>query len=128
LLHLIREEKRFLVQARLQAMYLYKSGQEQDYAAIGKQVGYERHTVGKWFSLYDQQGLASSNPELNPVERFWRDMKDKAAFLNFKDEQELEDWITATTKNYSHEQIASLTGYQYIKNAMQQLIFDMESS
>jgi hypothetical protein len=25
------------------------------------------------------------------VERFWRDMKDKVAFNNFKDEQELEE-------------------------------------
>jgi len=59
LLHLIREEKSSLVQARLQALYLYKSGQEQDYAAIGKQLGYERHTVGKWFSRYGQQGLTA---------------------------------------------------------------------
>ncbi len=70
--------------------------------------------------------LPSSNPELNPVERLWRDMKDKAAFLNFQDEQELEDWITLTTKNYSQEQIASLTGYPYIKNALQQITNPME--
>lgn len=59
LLGLMRQEKRPLVQARLQALYLYKSGQEQDYAAIGQQVGYERHTVGKWFSQYSQKGLAA---------------------------------------------------------------------
>jgi transposase len=57
LLKMIRGENRPLVQARLQALYLYKSGQEQDYAAIGKQVGYERHTIGKWFGLYREQGL-----------------------------------------------------------------------
>ena len=59
LLKLIRGEKRPLVQARLQALYLYKSGQTQDYAAISEQVGYERHTVGKWFKLYRQQGLTA---------------------------------------------------------------------
>lgn len=37
--------------------------------------------------------LPSSNPELNPVERLWQDMKRKVAFQNFKDEQELESWI-----------------------------------
>ncbi len=57
LLQLMREEKRSLVQARLQALYLYKSGQ--DYAAISQQVGYERHTVGKWLRLYSQKGLAA---------------------------------------------------------------------
>jgi transposase len=38
---------------------LYRSGQEQDYSAIGQQVGYERHTVGKWFKQYSQHGLAA---------------------------------------------------------------------
>ncbi len=57
LLQLMREEKRPLVQARLQALYLYKSGQ--DYTAISQQVGYERHTVGRWLSLYSQKGLAA---------------------------------------------------------------------
>ncbi len=59
LLQLMRQERRPLVQARLQALYLYQSGQEQDYAAIGKRVGYERHTVGKWFRQYGQKGLAA---------------------------------------------------------------------
>ncbi len=58
LLKAIRREKRPLVQARLQALYLYKSGQALDYAAIAQQLGYERHTVGKWFKQYVQQGLA----------------------------------------------------------------------
>jgi len=58
LLKAIRGEKRPLVQARLQALYLYKSEQEQDYAAIAQQLGYERHTIGKWFSLYREQGLS----------------------------------------------------------------------
>lgn len=62
--------------------------------------------------------LPSSNPELNPIERFWRDMKDKVAFHNFKDEQELEEWITNTTTSYSQQQIASLTAYPYISNAI----------
>lgn len=59
LLGIMRQEKRPLVQARLQALYLYQSGQEQDYAAIGQQLGYERHTIGKWFSQYRQKGLAA---------------------------------------------------------------------
>ena len=49
LLKVIRGEQRPLMQARLQALYLYQSGQAPDYGSIGQQVGYERHTVGKWF-------------------------------------------------------------------------------
>ena len=57
LLKVIRGEQRPLVQARLQALYLDQSGQAPDYGSIGQQVGYERHTVGKWFKQYSQQGL-----------------------------------------------------------------------
>lgn len=70
--------------------------------------------------------LPSSNPELNPIERFWRDMKDKVAFHNFKDEQQLEHWITTTINNYSKEQIASLTSYDYIINAVHHASTSME--
>jgi transposase len=70
--------------------------------------------------------LPSSNPELNPIERFWRDMKDKVAFHNFKDEQELEEWITNTINNYSKEKVSSLTGYEYILNAIKKVNSDME--
>ncbi len=59
LLRLMRQEQRPLVQARLQALYLYQSGQVQDYQQISQQVGYERHTVGKWFSLYREKGLSA---------------------------------------------------------------------
>lgn len=62
--------------------------------------------------------LPSSNPELNPVERLWGDMKAKVAFHNFTDEQELEEWIKTTANNYQKEQIASITGYPYIKKAI----------
>jgi transposase len=59
LLKLLRGEKRPLVQARLQALYLYQSGQAQEYRAIGEQLGYERHTIGKWFKQYSQRGIAA---------------------------------------------------------------------
>jgi 2-polyprenyl-3-methyl-5-hydroxy-6-metoxy-1,4-benzoquinol methylase len=55
-------------------------------------------------------------------------MKDKVAFHNFKDEPELEAWIINTINNYSKEQIASLTGYEYIINAINHATHDMENS
>ncbi len=72
--------------------------------------------------------LPSSNPELNPIERFWRDLKDKVAFHNFQDEQALEAWISKTINNYSKEQIASLTGYTYILEAINQVKYTMETN
>ncbi len=70
--------------------------------------------------------LPSSNPELNPVERLWRDMKDQVAFHNFATEQELEAWIIHTTSQYSKQQIASLTGFPYILKAVRDLSYSME--
>jgi len=58
LLQLSRKVKHPLAQARLRALYPYKSGQAGSYEAIAKLVGYERHAVGQWFKLYQQQGLA----------------------------------------------------------------------
>lgn len=70
--------------------------------------------------------LPSSNPELNPVERFWRDMKDKVAFHNFKDEEQLEEWIASTVRSYSKQQVATLTAYPYIKKAVTEATMNME--
>jgi transposase len=60
-----RKLKHPLAQARLRALYLYKSGQARSYEQIAKAVGYERHAVGLWFSLYQQQGLAGCL-QINP--------------------------------------------------------------
>ena len=57
LLQQSRKVKHALAQARLRALYLYKSGQARSYEQIAKAVGYERHAVGQWFRLYQQQGL-----------------------------------------------------------------------
>ncbi|QHT70820.1 IS630 family transposase [Rhodocytophaga rosea] len=70
--------------------------------------------------------LPSSNPELNPVERLWGDMKNKVAFHNFSHEQELEAWITNTAKSYGQRQIASLTGYPYILEAISKITTSIE--
>jgi hypothetical protein len=53
-------------------------------------------------------------------------MKDKVAFQNFKDEPELETWISNTINTYSKEQIASLTGYNHIINAINKAKYPKE--
>ncbi len=55
-------------------------------------------------------------------------MKDKAAFRNFQNESELEDWITSTTKEYNQQKVAPLTGYPYIRKALSQIKFLMENT
>src|SRR6266498_913181 len=52
-----RRIKNPLAQARLRAFYLYKTGQVTEYDKIAKEVGYERHAIGQWFSLYREKGL-----------------------------------------------------------------------
>jgi transposase len=52
-------------QAQLRALSLYRSGQARSYEAIARLVGYERHAVGQWFKLYQQQGLAGCL-QINP--------------------------------------------------------------
>ena len=59
LLQRSRQVKHPLAQARLRAIYLYQSGPVRSYDQIAKQVGYERHTIGKWFELYRAKGLAA---------------------------------------------------------------------
>jgi transposase len=98
LLQLIRLEKRPLVQARLQALYLYQSGQIQDYEQISQQVGYERHTVGKWFRLYRQKGLAACQSlEMG---------KKTGSVINGKALEELQQKLSSTTDYFtSYKQI-----------------------
>jgi len=65
LLAVSRKVKHALAQARLRALLLYKSGQAGSYEEIARLVGYERHAVGQWFKLYQQQGLAGCL-QINP--------------------------------------------------------------
>ena len=96
LLKLMQQEKRPWVQARLQALYLYKSGQE--YGPISQQLGYERHTVGKWLRLYDQKGLAACQAlEMG---------KKSGSLISGQALAELQEKLTSTTDYFtSYKQI-----------------------
>lgn len=59
---LLRQSRKLthpLAQARLRALYLYKSGQANSCEQISQQVGYGRHAVGRWLELYQDKGLAA---------------------------------------------------------------------
>lgn len=54
---MIRNEQGRLRLHRLNALYIYKTGQAKTYSAIGKLLGYERHTISVWFKRYQEGGL-----------------------------------------------------------------------
>jgi transposase len=58
------------------------------------------------------------SPELNPIERVWRDMKDKLCWELYSSLQELRDRVYAVLKTLNCEVIASLAGWDYITNAL----------
>lgn len=99
LLSLTRKGYQPLVQARLRALYLYKSGQFFSYARIAKEVGYERHAVGHWFKLYQQIGLAGCLA-INPGG------KPKGSIIAGKALEELTAKLNSTTDYFtSYKQI-----------------------
>ncbi len=59
-------------------------------------------------------------PELNPMERFWQDLKAAIAWRNFKTQPELEQWLETKLMSYSKTYLASLTAYPHILKAKAQ--------
>lgn len=66
---LLKGSKDALQHARLQALYLYKTGQCRYRKDIAEKIGYGRNAVGRWLQVYERKGLsamlstgASGNP------------------------------------------------------------------
>jgi len=57
--------------------------------------------------------------ELNPVERFWQEVKRGLAWVNFDNIQKLEQWIDEKLMSFSRNAIISITQYPHIKDAIQ---------
>jgi len=57
-------------------------------------------------------------PEINPIERLWQDIKERISFPLFKHLNHLRDTVAEILKRYSPQKIASLTGYQYLIEAV----------
>lgn len=57
-------------------------------------------------------------PELNPMERFWEDLKGKVAGTLFDTVQMLQLGVADHLNRYTPSPIASLTGYPYLINAI----------
>ncbi len=63
--------------------------------------------------------LPAYAPELNPVERFFEQLRNELEFCVFKSLDEAEDYLTSILEKYFRqpELVKSMTLYPYIKNA-----------
>lgn len=60
-------------------------------------------------------------PELNPIERLWRDLKDALAWEQFNDVAEQRAAVADVLCAYDAQTVQSLTGYTYLVDAIHAL-------
>ncbi len=65
--------------------------------------------------------LPPASPELNPIERVWRDLKDDLAWLHFSDVAAQQAYVADLLRAYDAPTLQSLTSYQYLVNAIHAL-------
>jgi putative transposase len=63
--------------------------------------------------------LPPYSPELNPIERLWRDLKDQLATLRARTLDDLSDTVCRLIQGYSQAALKSLTGFAYFVQAVQ---------
>jgi transposase len=63
--------------------------------------------------------LPPYSPELNPIERLWRDLKDKLADVPAKTLAALSDAMCAIIQHYSSATLQSLTSFAYFVQAVE---------
>lgn len=57
-------------------------------------------------------------PEVNPIERLWKYLKSFLKWMNFEHLDQLRDVVSQTLATFSREVIQSLTGWDFILNAL----------
>jgi putative transposase len=60
-------------------------------------------------------------PELNPIERVWRDLKDALAWLHFAHLEGQQDYVARLLRAYENATLQALTGYTYLVEAIHAL-------
>jgi putative transposase len=60
-------------------------------------------------------------PELNPIERVWRDLKDELAWLQFTDLDAQQAYVGDLLQAYDAPTLQALTGYAYLVEAINAL-------
>ena len=62
--------------------------------------------------------LPPYGPELNPIERVWRDLKDALAWLHFLTLDGQQDYVATLLQAYEAATLRALTGYTYLVEAI----------
>lgn len=57
-------------------------------------------------------------PELNPIERVWRDLKDDLAWQQFTNLDAQQDYLSDLLRAYEASTLQTLTGYPYLVEAI----------
>ena len=65
--------------------------------------------------------LPPYGPELNPIERVWRDLKDALAWLHFSTLEAQQDYIATLLRAYEAATLQALTGYTSLVEAIHAL-------
>jgi transposase len=65
--------------------------------------------------------LPPYSPELNPIERVWRDLKDALAWLQFPNLAVQQDDVATLLQGYEAATLQALTGYPYLTEAIHAL-------
>jgi transposase len=60
-------------------------------------------------------------PQLNPIERVWRDVKDDLAWQQFIHVDAPQDFVAQLLQAYDASTLQSLTGYTYLADAINAL-------
>jgi DDE superfamily endonuclease len=63
--------------------------------------------------------LPPYSPELNPIERLWRDLKDQLANTVYTSLDELSETVCRLIQHYSQATLKSLTGFAYFTQAVE---------
>jgi transposase len=66
-------------------------------------------------------GLPPYCPELNPIERLWRDLKDDLAWQQFMNLDAQQNYVGDLLRAYDAPTLQSLTGYAYLVDAINAL-------
>ena len=64
------------------------------------------------------------SPELNPIERLWRDLKDWLAHQQPTSLKQLSKWLCTRLTHYTPSALRSLTGFRYLVTATQSVIVE----
>ena len=66
--------------------------------------------------------LPPYSPELNPIERLWRDLKDQVADTVSRSLDELSETVCRLIQRYAHATLKSLTGFAYFTQAVETVL------